>query len=73
MYVEIGDEQPEAKKFWGKHGFKKVSSSFTKTTTTTDTIWMSDQQMIFCENNCFRFNDTEQYVKILDDELTVLL
>jgi len=56
LYVEIGYETPQAVLFWTKQGFKEISSfSFT------------EAQLARFEHNCLRFNDTVQYICVLDD------
>lgn len=53
MYVEIGHEQPLARRFWGKSGFRPARDLVTK------------EQSVFFEHACLRFADTEQFVKKL--------
>uniref|UniRef100_A0A6U3P597 N-acetyltransferase domain-containing protein n=1 Tax=Ditylum brightwellii TaxID=49249 RepID=A0A6U3P597_9STRA len=57
MYVEIGREQPLARKFWGGLGFMPVTQ-----------VGIDREQMIFFQNSCLRFADTEQFVKVLTSE-----
>lgn len=58
LYVEIGYEQPKARKFWGNNGFDLVNSSRRS--------HVPPEQLLFFENACLRFSDTEQYVKPLE-------
>lgn len=53
MYVEIGHEQPLARRFWGKSGFRPARDLVT------------GEQSLFFEHACLRFADTEQFVKRL--------
>jgi len=57
LYVEIGYETPQAKNFWGKNKFVQISDV---------TPSFGILQLGFIEHHCLRFNDTEQYVHILD-------
>lgn len=79
MYVEIGFEQPKARRFWRKQGFKKVArleASIEEKQTWEEEaeaeevpvplIYLSDAQLDFFESNCLRFSDTAQYVKVLE-------
>jgi GNAT superfamily N-acetyltransferase len=54
MYVEIGQEQPLARRFWGKSGF-----------CTAREAGVTQEQSLFFEHACLRFADTEQFVKRL--------
>ena len=67
MYVEIGYDQPKAKEFWGKNGFKRVIDYNGKDpiSENDDNILFSTQQKRFCDTVCLRFSDTEQWAKIL--------
>jgi len=78
MYVEIGFEQPKARRFWRKQGFGKVArlemSEDEKQQVCTaeeeddvpvPVVFLPDSQMAFFESNCLRFSDTSQYVKML--------
>mmetsp|Transcript_42493 Transcript_42493/g.70667 ORF Transcript_42493/g.70667 Transcript_42493/m.70667 type:complete len:542 (-) Transcript_42493:436-2061(-) len=58
LYVEIGHEQPKARKFWCNNGFELVNSSVQSHS--------PPEQLLFFENACLRFSDTEQYIKQLD-------
>merc|ERR1712151_1015238 len=55
MYVEIGHEQPLARRFWGKNGFRLAREAK-----------VTKEQILFFEHTCLRFSDTEQFVKRLD-------
>jgi len=55
MYVEIGHEQPLARRFWQKNGFCLASKA-----------GVTNEQSLFFDNACLRFADTEQYVKQLN-------
>jgi len=78
LYVEIGFEQPKARRFWRKQGFGKVvkrESSELQMQQFADAeehedvpmplIPLSQTQLSFFESNCLRFADTAQYVKVL--------
>merc|ERR1712187_759228 len=69
MYVEIGFEQPKARRFWGKQGFARIVRPDAQETLLPDIsegvgqrISLPEEQMVFFENNCLRFSDTAQYV-----------
>jgi GNAT superfamily N-acetyltransferase len=51
LYVEVGHEQPLARKFWAKRGFGPASRG------------VSQEQRLFFEHSCLRFADTEPFVK----------
>jgi len=57
MYVEIGHEQPLAKRFWGKNQFAMVNG--------TAETRVPLNQIEFFEHMCLRFNDTVQFIKPL--------
>ena len=85
LYVEIGEEQPKAQRFWGKNnGFERLlvrprvpTPPLTKdqqpehcetepgTTTVTADATLSDPQVRFLDKVCFRFTDTQQWIKKL--------
>merc|ERR1712232_317172 len=78
LYVEIGFEQPKARRFWRKQGFGKairLEESETEKQALAEVkeeedvpmplIPLSDTQFAFFESNCLRFCDTCQYVKLL--------
>jgi hypothetical protein len=78
LYVEIGFEQPKARRFWRKQGFgKAVRTELTEIQrkelleaeeqedVPMPIVPLSDAQFDFFEINCLRFSDTAQYVKIL--------
>merc|ERR1712032_1244384 len=54
MYVEIGHEQPKARRFWSKSGFGPACQA-----------GVTKEQSVFFEHACLRFADTEQFVKRL--------
>jgi len=77
MYVEIGFEQPKARRFWRKQGFGKVvrleASEIEKQQlldaeeqedVPVPLVPLTSAQLDFFESNCLRFSDTAQYVKI---------
>merc|ERR1711953_629048 len=79
MYVEIGFEQPKARRFWRKQGFKKVvrldaseaekrqwEEAAESEEVPVPVIYLSNAQLDFFESNCLRFSDTAQYVKVLE-------
>jgi len=57
LYVEVGHEQPLARKFWAKQGFAPASE-----------IAVSCEQRLFFEHACLRFSDTEPFIKRLSQE-----
>jgi len=66
MYVEIGFEQPKAREFWRKQGFRRVSMpEHGIATEEDDDLELPLAQLVFFERNCLRFGDTQQYVKLL--------
>lgn len=79
LYVEIGYEQPKARRFWRKQGFRKVVRRNLSEAESEELVAAEDQevvpmllervsdaQMAFFESNCLRFGDTAQYVKLLE-------
>lgn len=54
IYVEVGHEQPLARRFWAKNGFSSTREA-----------GVTKEQSLFFEHACLRFADTEQYVKRL--------
>ena len=52
LYVEVGHEQPLARKFWAKRGFAPASER-----------QVSQEQRLFFEHSCLRFSDTEPFIK----------
>merc|ERR1719421_2404124 len=52
LYVEVGHEQPLARKFWAKRGFAPASER-----------QVSQEQWLFFEYSCLRFSDTEPFIK----------
>lgn len=78
MYVEIGFEQPKARRFWRKQGFGKVArlemsedekqhvcDAEQEDDVPVPVVFLPDSQLAFFESNCLRFSDTAQYVKLL--------
>lgn len=78
LYVEIGFEQPQARRFWRKQGFgKAVRAGFSESEKSDlqeaedleqvlmPLVALTDVQFDFFESNCLRFADTAQYVKLL--------
>ena len=69
LYVEIGFEQPKAKEFWGKNGFKPIIEKFSDTKEAVledeNNIFFSNQQKMYCDTVCLRFSDTEQWGKLI--------
>ena len=67
MYVEIGFEQPLAKKFWGNNGFAPVVRTRAHTNLEdllpSGVTELEDWQLGFVDRRCLRFNDTKQYAK----------
>jgi GNAT superfamily N-acetyltransferase len=60
LYVEIGEEQPKAIEFWcKKNGFEKLDRA------APEAVGVSPAQLRFIDATCFRFTDTDQYVKLL--------
>lgn len=58
LYVEIGAEQPKAIEFWTtKNGFEKLDRDLPVSS------GVSAAQLHFLDSACFRFTDTEQYVR----------
>jgi len=55
MYVEIGHEQPLARRFWQKNGFHPACK-----------VGVTEQQSLFFEHACLCFADTQQFVKRLN-------
>jgi ribosomal protein S18 acetylase RimI-like enzyme len=60
LYVEIGEAQARAQDFWGKHAFEKIDRQAPAATR------VSRAQLRFFDSVCFRFADTDQYIKHLD-------
>lgn len=52
LYVEVGHEQPLARKFWAKRGFAPAAE-----------VGVSNEQRLFFEHACLRFADTEPFIK----------
>ena len=70
LYVEIGFEQPLAKKFWGNNGFSPVASKSSGCHASEDVftgriIELEDYQLGFIDRRCLRFKDTKQYAKVV--------
>lgn len=78
MYVEIGFEQPKARRFWRKQGFGRAVRKDLKEMekehlleaeehedVPMPLVPLSGVQFDFFESNCLRFSDTTQYVKLL--------
>lgn len=82
LYVEIGEEQPKAQRFWGKNnGFERLlvrsriptpplmedqhGETESGTATVTADVRLSDPQVRFLDKVCFRFTDTQQWIKKL--------
>lgn len=78
LYVEIGYEQPKARRFWKKQGFgravcKQASAADREIVAHAEEsedvlmplVPLEDVQFAFFESNCLRFSDTAQYVKLL--------
>eukprot|EP01001_Neometanema_parovale_P003331 NODE_1433_length_1739_cov_49.812500_g1361_i0.p1 GENE.NODE_1433_length_1739_cov_49.812500_g1361_i0~~NODE_1433_length_1739_cov_49.812500_g1361_i0.p1 ORF type:complete len:522 (+),score=75.45 NODE_1433_length_1739_cov_49.812500_g1361_i0:62-1627(+) len=61
FYVEIGHEQPLAQDFWGMNDFVRIHDDESRPR-------ISGKQVAFIENNCLRFQDTQQWIKVLADE-----
>lgn len=79
MYVEIGLEQPKARRFWRKQGFgKAVRKEMTESQkrelqeaeeqedAPMPLVALPDEQFDFFESNCLRFSDTSQFVKLFE-------
>lgn len=79
MYVEIGLEQPKARRFWRKQGFGKVVrrelaeeekqrilEAEENEEVPVPLVPLTDAQLAFFESQCLRFSDTAQYVRLLD-------
>eukprot|EP00040_Diaphanoeca_grandis_P033991 m.209203 g.209203 ORF g.209203 m.209203 type:complete len:569 (-) comp33030_c3_seq15:48-1754(-) len=62
LYVEIGTEQPKARRFWGKNDFKLLPRSNPEA---MSKLGITEAQARFFDSVCFRFSDTQQYVKVL--------
>ena len=62
LYVEIGEEQPKAQDFWRKQGFEPLDP---ETGCLQGARVVSDAQIRFFDQVCFRFSDTVQWVKRL--------
>jgi len=54
LYVEVGDEQPLARKFWAKRGFAPAREA-----------GVSCEQRLFFDHACLRFSDTQPFIKCL--------
>lgn len=78
LYVEIGFEQPKARRFWKKQGFGKVVQKEASESRLQQLVEAEDHedvpmplvalpqsQLAFFESSCLRFADTAQYVKVL--------
>merc|ERR1712137_1069962 len=77
LYVEIGFEQPKARRFWRKQGFGKATRQHATDADKEAThlaeleelvpmplVPIPDSQFAFFDSTCLRFSDTAQYVKI---------
>lgn len=78
LYVEIGSEQPKARRFWKKQGFGRavcrqasaadreiVAHAEDSEDVLMPLVPLDDVQFAFFEGSCLRFSDTAQYVKLL--------